>query len=155
LSAGTLAFVVTLMFAGANDRAQELRTQIARDAHALDSAVIYVSVAAPGAGKAVRLEASGSSVRIHNITLRELVAMSYDVDIVRMAINDRWLDAARYDIDVRANSAMTDAKRFDPLALQGVVNKLIASRFDLEIHVNQRCQDPCGRRAQAASAQTL
>jgi bla regulator protein BlaR1 len=155
LSAGTLAFVVTLMFAGANDRAQELRTQIERDAHALDSAVIYVSVATPGAGKAVRLEASGSSVRIHNITLRELVAMSYDVDIVRMAINDRWLDAARYDIDVRANSAMTDAKRFDPLALQGVVNKLIASRFDLEIHVNQRCQDPCGRRAQAASAQTL
>jgi hypothetical protein len=155
LSAGTLAFVVTLMFAGANDRAQELRTQIERDAHALDSAVIYVSVATPGAGKAVRLEASGSSVRIHNITLRELVAMSYDVDIVRMAINDRWLDAARYDIDVRANSAMTDAKRFDPLALQGVVNKLIASRFDLEIHVNQRCQDPCGRRAQAGSAQTL
>ena len=31
------------------------------------------------------------------------------------------------------------------------VNKLLASRFDLEIHVNQQCQYPCGWRALEAS----
>ena len=154
LSAGTLAFIVTLMFAGAADRARELRTQIEQDSRTLQSAVIHVSLAAPAATKGARLEADGSSVRIRNTTLRELVAMSYDVDIVRMNVTDTRLDAARYDIEVRAPSAMSDAKRFDPLALQGVVNKLVASRFDLEIYVNQRCQDPCGRRARATASQT-
>lgn len=49
-----------------------------------------------------------------------------------------WLDNARYDIRIEMQDAVADPDRFDPLALQGVVNKLLASRFDLQIHVNQR-----------------
>ena len=36
---------------------------------------------------------------------------------------------------------------FDPVALRGFVNRVLAARFDLEIYVNQQCQHPCGPRA--------
>jgi hypothetical protein len=39
----------------------------------------------------------------------------------------------------------------EPYALRGLVAKLLASRFELEIHVNQRCQSPCGKNALTAS----
>ena len=38
-----------------------------------------------------------------------------------------------------------DPETLDPLALQAAVTQLLASRFGLEIHVNSRCQSPCGK----------
>jgi hypothetical protein len=56
-----------------------------------------------------------------------------------------WLDNSRYDIRIQLRDPVADPDHFDPAALRGVVNKLLGSRFDLQIHVNHRCQDPCGR----------
>jgi hypothetical protein len=40
---------------------------------------------------------------------------------------------------------VSDPETLDPLALQAPVTQLLASRFGLEIHVNSRCQSPCGK----------
>jgi len=40
---------------------------------------------------------------------------------------------------------MSDPENLDMLALQAPVTQLLASRFGLEIRVNQRCQSPCGK----------
>ena len=40
---------------------------------------------------------------------------------------------------------MSDPETLDLLALQAPVTQLLASRFGLEIHVNRRCQSPCGK----------
>ena len=60
--------------------------------------------------------------------------------------NDRY----RYDelLDVRKTYFSPEALRN---ANGAVVNKLLASRFDLQIHVNQRCQEPCGRHEPGAN----
>jgi uncharacterized protein (TIGR03435 family) len=61
-----------------------------------------------------------------------------------------WLDAPRYDIRAELDDALSDPEDFEPAALRGAVLQLLASRFDLRVHVNQRCEAPCGRRALAA-----
>ncbi len=39
-------------------------------------------------------------------------------------------------------------------ALRDLTAKLLATRFDLEIHVNRQCQAPCGRYALASANPT-
>ena len=48
-----------------------------------------------------------------------------------------WLDSPRYDIRAVAHTPVSRPEDFDPYALRGLVAKLLASRFDLEIHVNR------------------
>ena len=61
--------------------------------------------------------------------------------------NGQWLDTPRYDIRAMAHDPVSEPDELDPYALRDLTTKLLASRFDLEIHVNRRCQSPCGRYA--------
>jgi bla regulator protein BlaR1 len=137
LSACTLALAVAPLFAGALDDAALRRQQRSADERHLDAAIINVGPAAGGRGRNLEIAAREREVALHNITLRELVALSYGVQ-PQQVNGGNWLDNARYDIRIEMQDAVADPDRFDPLALQGVVNKLLASRFDLQIHVNQR-----------------
>ena len=61
---------------------------------------------------------------------------------------------SRYDIHAVAHDPVNDPEEFDPYALRDLTAKLLAARFDLEIHVNRQCQSPCGRYAMTAANTT-
>ena len=145
LSIATLALAAAPLFAGALDNAALRRAQLANDERSLGTADITVGPAAHGMGQRFTIHAANRDVRIRNSTLRELVAVSYGVPKANVT-GGHWLDNSRYDIRIQLHDPVADPDHFDPVALRGVVNKLLASRFDLQIHVNQRCQEPCGRR---------
>jgi beta-lactamase regulating signal transducer with metallopeptidase domain len=143
LSIATIAVAAGPLAAGAVDDAARRHVSLARNERLLDSAVIYVQpargIAAPDVG------AEAQVVRVRNSSLRELVATAYDVRSWNVTGGGDWLDSPRYEIRAELPEPLADPDEFDPRALRGVVNKLLASRFDLEIHVNQQCQEPCGR----------
>jgi hypothetical protein len=145
LSACTLALAAAPLFAGAFDNATMRREQFASDERNLESADISVGPAAQGMAGRFEIETDDLDVRIRSSTLRELVAATYGVPRANVT-GGAWLDNSRYDIQIRLREPVADPEQFDPAALRGVVNKLLASRFNLQIHVNHRCQDPCGRR---------
>jgi hypothetical protein len=145
LSACTLALGLTPLFAGAFDDAVRRHAQLLQNARSLDSAVITVGPAVNGMAHRAAIAADDHGVSIRNSTLRELVALSYGVQPADVT-GGSWLDTSRYDIDILARDVVAEPDEFDPIALRGAVNRLLASRFDLQIRVNQRCQEPCGRR---------
>ena len=77
--------------------------------------------------------------------------MAYDVPAQRVSGGGTWLDSPRYDIRAELQGSLDDPDEFDPRALRALTNKILASRFDLEIHVNQRCETPCGREGLTAN----
>ncbi len=62
------------------------------------------------------------------------MAISYGVS-KKNVTGGPWLDTSRYDIQVQLHEDVADPDEFDPAALRGVVNKLLASRFDLRIQI--------------------
>lgn len=148
LSACTLALGLGPLFAGALDDAARRRAQLVTDARNLDSAEIWVSPASDSTGDGYLLSAGERLVSIRNTTLRELVALSYGVSKVYVT-GGAWLDTSRYDIRVLLHADVADPDDFDPTALRGVVNKLLASRFDLQIQVHQpQFRQPQSRQSQ-------
>jgi uncharacterized protein (TIGR03435 family) len=105
-------------------------------------------------GRHARLSVAGRQLSIRNSSLRELVALAYGVESHQIAGRGDWFDGDRYDIHVTLHEDMRDPESFSALALRTSVNKLLASRFNIEIHVNQQCQYPCGWRALEASDAT-
>ena len=98
------------------------------------------------------LAASGNEVVIRNSSLRELLALAYGVNVSEVTGRGDWLDSPRYDLRRRLPGGVREPEDFDPTArCAPLVNKLLASRFDLEIYVDQECQEPCGPRALAAA----
>ena len=138
-----MMFAATVpLFAGAVDGSAHRRSALTHNARLLDDAIVYVSASsAPGGRRFVGAEAGAVVVR--NSSLRELVALAYDVRLVEVTGGGEWLDEGRYDIRAVVAGTVSDPEDFEPLAMRGLVNKLLASRFDLEIRVNQRCQEPC------------
>jgi hypothetical protein len=104
------------------------------------------------AGDRPRVSSDGRTILVANTSLRELIALAYGVRRVEVIGGSVGLDSPRYDIRVDARSRLGRPDDFDARALQAVLPKLLAARFDLELHVNQRCQDPCGPRALLATA---
>ena len=146
LSMAAFLLTVVPLFAGALDRAALDRAQLERDMRLLLDAQVDVRVAT-GTGGA-RVSASASEVKVSNSSLRELVALAYGVVPGEVAGRD-WLDFPRYDIHAGVRGSVADPEHFDPAALRGLVTRLLAARFNLEIHVNHLCQQPCGPRALA------
>ncbi len=97
---------------------------------------------------------AGRELTIRNSSLRELVALAYGVESRQVSGSGVWFDGDRYDIRVTLHEDLRDPETFSPLALRASVNRLLASRFNIEIHVNQQCQYPCGWRALEASDAT-
>ncbi len=147
LSMCTLVVATVPVFAGAFDDALHRYTLLRGYATALDSAVVSIQPADSAAPPPRTITTHGNLVVIHNSSLRDLVAIAYGVDTVKVVGFDSTLDDARYDVQAQLPHPFSDPEHFDPHALQGTVTKLLADRFGLEIHVNRRCQDPCGRQA--------
>jgi beta-lactamase regulating signal transducer with metallopeptidase domain len=145
----TLGVGMGTLFAGAVDGAARLRQQIDRDTLMLRNANLTLQPST-ARGDDMELVTGDHEVVVRNATLRELVALAYDVSPGSVKGGGDWLDAPRYDVraEVRDTRIRDD---FEPVALRGAVNEILASRFDLQVHVNQRCQQPCGRRALLAN----
>jgi bla regulator protein BlaR1 len=142
----TCTAVLTLgpMAAGALDQAAHRRAVADSNARILRDARVLLnpSVAADGSPA---LHVSDRQLWVRNSSLRELLAMAYGVDESAVAGRDDRLDAPRYDL--RAVVRLREPADFDPVSLRPLVTKLLAARFNLEVHVDQQCQDPCGPHA--------
>jgi beta-lactamase regulating signal transducer with metallopeptidase domain len=136
LAVCTMAAATVPLFAGALDGDAQRRSLAAIHATQLDDATVYVSVA--GDGRPARtLDARDHEVAIRNFSLRELVALAYDVTPLEVTGGGVWLDLPRYDFRVEVPGGVSEPENFEPLALRGFVNKLLASRFDLEIRTDE------------------
>jgi beta-lactamase regulating signal transducer with metallopeptidase domain len=145
LSACTLAVGTIPFAAGAMDDALHRHQLLADNTRALWEADVEVRPLTGNPGDPVRIQATGSEVLIHNTSLRELVAIAYGVHPWQVEGSGDWLDVVRYDIRARVPNAVSEPENLHPFALRGLANKLLSSRFDLEIYVNQECQTRCSR----------
>jgi len=149
LTACTVVVALLPLLAGAVDDIARRRVLLSAHMHVLEDAVIYVRPLPHTAGAAPLLSVGGNEITIRNSSLRELVALAYGVKPHEVTGGGNWLDQPRYDFRAVVAQGLAEPEDFQPEALRGLVNKLLGSRFDLEIHVNQQCQAPCGRDAQA------
>lgn len=145
LSACTLAVGAIPFAAGAMDNTLHRHQVLADNTRALWEADVEVRPLTGDPGNAVQVYASGSEVTVRNTSLRELVAIAYGVRPWQVEGAGDWLDTGRYDIRAHVPVAVSEPDRLHPYALRGLVNKLLASRFDLEIYVNKECQTRCSR----------
>jgi beta-lactamase regulating signal transducer with metallopeptidase domain len=144
LSTCTLAVAAIPFAAGAMDDALHRHALLATNTRALWEADVEVGPAAGVTGDDVRISATGSEVTIRNTSLRQLVAIAYGVRPWQVEGAGEWLDNPRYDIRARVPDAVSEPENLHPYALRGLVNKLLSSRFDLEIYLNKECQTHCG-----------
>ena len=147
LSVSTLLIAAGPLLAGALDDAARRRAQMEINARALWNADIAMSPAIGNDDEHARISATGNEVTIRNSSLRELIALAYGVEEHEITGGGDALDAPRYDIRAVVAGTVSEPEDFEPLALRSAVTKLLAVRLNLELHVNQRCQHPCGPRA--------
>lgn len=136
LAIATITVAAGPLMAGAVDGAARRRAAFSINSRLLDHAVIHVKPAS-GAGS-LDLGAEAHAVIIRNSTVRELVAAAYDVSPANVSSVGNWLDTTRYEIRAESAAPFADPDDLDPRVLRGLVNKLLASRFDLRIYVNGR-----------------
>jgi hypothetical protein len=146
LMLATLGVATVPLFAGAVTDGARRQELLATHSRILRSAEIFVVPATANVEMAHGIIADESGVLIRNSSLRELIALAYGVQDWQVN-GGPWLDSTRYDVRAVSNTPVSNPDELQPFALRGVVAQLLASRFDLQIHVNQRCQSPCGKRA--------
>jgi beta-lactamase regulating signal transducer with metallopeptidase domain len=152
LLVATVGIAATPLFAGAITDATHRQQLLTANSLALGTADISIGPAAIAVDLRPRVIANQNGVLIRNSTLRDLIAIAYGVETWKVYGGD-WLDAPRYDVRAVARVPVSEPDDLDPYALREIVTKLLVSRFDAEIHVNRRCQSPCGRYALAAVSQ--
>ena len=141
----TIAATTLPMFAGAVDGTAHRLELLALNSRALGSAEFFVSPADGALDSRHHIVAARDGVVIRNTSLRDLIALAYGVERWQVSGNGQWLDSLRYDIRAVTRDPVSEPEELDPYALRYLTAKLLASRFDLEIHVNRQCQAPCGR----------
>ena len=124
------------------------------NSRALGSAEFFISPAADGLDSRHHIVAARDGVVIRNTSLRDLIALAYGVERWQVSGSAQWLDSLRYDIRAVTRDPVSEPEELDPYALRDLTAKLLAARFDLEIHVNRQCQSPCGRYAMTAANPT-
>jgi beta-lactamase regulating signal transducer with metallopeptidase domain len=154
LMVATIAATTLPMIAGAVDGTAHRLELLATNSRALGMAEFTISPAAIDAGGRHRIIAGREGVLIRNTSLRDLIALAYGVERWQVKGNWQWLDSLRYDIRAVTRDPVSEPEELDPYALRELTTKLLATRFDLEIHVNRQCQAPCGRYAPAAANPT-
>jgi bla regulator protein BlaR1 len=92
-----------------------------------------------------------NEVLIRGSTVRDMVALVYGLRSSQIQGESWWKDSVRYDVRLTTDQPVSDPESLDPSALRGAVTRLLAERFNLEIYVNQSCQEPCGPLALARS----
>ncbi len=71
-------------------------------------------------------------IRVHNATLRMLIAAAYNVDVDRVTGGPNWLDSDRFDVAAKtAPTASQDSRLL-------MVQTLLAERFKLVIHHDKK-----------------
>ncbi|HEY6125741.1 MAG TPA: M56 family metallopeptidase [Steroidobacteraceae bacterium] len=143
----TIAATTVPMFAGAVDGTVRRHELLTLNSRVLGTADFSVAPAANSAVLRQEIVAGRDGVTIRNTSLRDLIALAYGVERWQVAGNAQWLDGPRYDIRAMAHAPVSEPDELDPYALRDLTAKLLAAHFDLEIHVNRRCQSPCGRYA--------
>ena len=143
----TVAAATVPMFAGAVDSTVRRHELLTINSRVLGTADFSIALAAGRRGAPQEILATRKGVVIRNTTLRDLIALAYGVERWNVSGNGQWLDTPRYDIHAVAHDPVSEPDELDPYALRELTTRLIASRFDLEIHVNRQCQSPCGRYA--------
>jgi hypothetical protein len=136
LSIGTLLVATLPIASGAMDGAARSQQLAAVNSRVLWDADVEVRPLERSGGAAVRVSASEHEVTIRNTSLRELIAIAYGVQPGQVLGGGSWMDSARYDIRARVHGGIREPADFHPFALRGLVDRLVASRFDLEIHAN-------------------
>jgi beta-lactamase regulating signal transducer with metallopeptidase domain len=139
------------LFAGAAYGAARRHDLLTANLRALGSADIYLELAPAGMDSPREIVAARNEVIIRNSTLRDMVALAYGVRSWEVIGGGEWMDSPRYVVRAVAQTPVSEPQELDPHALRGTITKLLASRFDLQVHVNNRCQSPCGRFALTAS----
>lgn len=147
LTASTFLVATLPLYAGIVEGAELHRSRVDRDSRLLFMADLSLQPAPRGAAPAQVVHVVDRRVEIRNVSLRELVALAYGVRTHQVKGRGDWLDAPRFDITAALPEAVSDPEDFDPVALQALANRLLAQRFNIEIHVNRQCQHPCGPRA--------
>jgi bla regulator protein BlaR1 len=145
LSIATVGITAAPLFAGAVVEGAHRQELFAVNSRALSSAELSIGPAMDGTESPRQVIAAPNEVTIRNSTLRDLVAIAYGVERWKVVGDPEWLDSTRYDVRALPRVPVSDPATLDPLALQAPVTQLLASRFGLEIHVNSRCQSPCGK----------
>ncbi len=69
--------------------------------------------------------------RTHNLTLKELIARAYDVDISLVSGGPNWIDSDSYDITARIPEEFAEQTRD---TLPQMIASLLAERFQLVVH---------------------
>ena len=69
--------------------------------------------------------------RTHNLTLKELIARAYDVDISLVSGGPNWVDSDSFDITARIPPEFADQTRDK---LPQMIESLLAERFQLVVH---------------------
>jgi len=153
LMVATIGATTLPMIAGAVDGTAHRLELLALNSRVLGTADFYISPAADGFDRH-HIVADSEGVLIRNTSLRDLIALAYGVERWQVKGNYQWLDSTRYDIRAVTRYPVSEPDELDPYALRDLTAKLLAARFDLEIHVNRQCQAPCGRYAAAAANPT-
>jgi hypothetical protein len=127
LSVSTLMIAAGPLVAGALDDAARRRELAETNARLLRDADIALNVSSDSADEGrARVSATGNEVTIRNTSMRELIALAYGVDAHVITGGDQSLDSPRYDLHATVGGGVTDPDEFEPLALRGAVNKLLA-----------------------------
>jgi hypothetical protein len=131
----TMGAATVPLFAGALDGDAHRRTVAAMHATQLRDAIVYVSEPADALVRR-SLVAGDREIAMRNFSLREIVALAYDVAPSQVTGGGVWLDQPRYDFRVEVPGGVSQPEDLEPLALRGLVNKLLDSRFDLQIRAS-------------------
>ena len=140
---GALACAGIPLITGAADGALRREALLALNTRALESAEITVALTRRAPARPV-IAAGAREVWIRDSSLRDMVALSFGMQSGQVKGDGDSLDAPRYDVRFATRHPLNEPQSLDPSALRGLVTKLLAERFDLEVYVNQRCQSPCG-----------
>jgi hypothetical protein len=154
LSLFVLCALSAPVIAGAVNARQYRYALMVANSQALRDAGISMVIAAPGMGDRPRVIANADGVLIRNVNIQELIAIAYGVSHFAVMGNqmtsrhtdnpyDYWLISPRYD--VRVTAAVAEPERFDAYALHLAITRLLSEKHGIEIHVNGKCQAPCGR----------
>ncbi len=73
--------------------------------------------------------------RAHNLTARRLMSLAYTLDVSEIIGGPKWLDSDRYDINAKIPAEFANA---NPSRLPEMIESLLADRFQLVIHREQR-----------------
>jgi len=151
-----LVFAVSAgpLLAGAVDDHQHRREVLIANSLSLRAGTLVMNVAAPGMGTRARVIANAHGVLVRNANLMDLVSLAYGVSTFSVfgdqmtssedgGEQSYWLLTPRYD--VRVTAPVREPEHFEPYALRQIVTRMIAERFGSEIHMNGKCQPPCGR----------